>query len=133
MACVCGTIPVCLVHLVDRVYLVGLVYPVSLVQPNRQDKPSKPNKRDRPDRPNRPNEQDRLADFFSILLEQRLLLLEPFDLTHQLLDAILQAGILEPKQVQAIQELLSLDLRPLQRSLQPLQLKLDLLPFVKLR
>ena len=36
--------PVCLVHL------------VSLMQPNK------------PDRPNRPNEQDRLADFFSILL-----------------------------------------------------------------
>jgi hypothetical protein len=29
---------------------------VSLMQPNK------------PDRPNRPNEQDRLADFFSILL-----------------------------------------------------------------
>jgi hypothetical protein len=38
------TSPVCLVHL------------VSLMQPNK------------PDRPNRPNEQDRLADFFSILL-----------------------------------------------------------------
>ena len=37
----CGTSPVCL---------------VSLIQPNT------------PDRPNRPNEQDRLADFFSILL-----------------------------------------------------------------
>jgi len=36
--------PVCLVHL------------VSLIQPNK------------PDRPNRPNEQDRLSDFFSILL-----------------------------------------------------------------
>jgi len=64
------------------------------------------------------------------LLEQRLLLLKPFDLTHQLLHAILQTGVVEPKQVQAIQELLSLNLRPLQRSLQPLQLKLDLLPFV---
>jgi hypothetical protein len=52
-----------LVHLVD---LVHLVYLVGLVQPNKQDKP---NKRDRPDRPNRPNERDRLADFFSILLE----------------------------------------------------------------
>ena len=57
--------PVCLVH------LVSLVYPVSLVQPNKQDKPNKPIKRDRPDRPNRPNEQDRLADFFSILLTER--------------------------------------------------------------
>ena len=46
--------PVCLV------YLVLLVYLVSFVQPN---------KRDRPDQPDRPNEQDRLADFFSILLE----------------------------------------------------------------
>src|SRR5436309_10629634 len=54
------TSPVCLVH---------LVYPVNLVQPNKQDKPTKPIKRDRPDRPNRPNERDRLADFFSILLE----------------------------------------------------------------
>jgi len=71
-----------------------------------------------------------LADFFSILLEQRLLLPEPFDLTHQLLHAILQTGVIEPKQVQAIQELLSLNLRPLQRSFQPLPLKLDLLPFV---
>ena len=44
-----GTSPVCLVH---------LVYLVSLVQPNRRD------------RPNKPNEQDWLADFFSILLEQ---------------------------------------------------------------
>ena len=42
----CGTSPVCLVHL------------VSLIQPNK------------PDRPNRPNEQGRLADFFSILLNQ---------------------------------------------------------------
>jgi hypothetical protein len=40
---------------VDMVHLVSLV---SLVQPNK------------PDRPNRPNEQDRRADFFSILLEQ---------------------------------------------------------------
>src|SRR5467141_4145939 len=74
-----------------------------------------------------------LAGFFSILLEQRLLLLKPFDLTHQLLHAILQTGVVEPKQVYAIQELLSLNLRPLQRSFQPLQLKLDLLPFVNLR
>jgi hypothetical protein len=47
-------------------YLVCLVF---LVQPKKQDQPNKPNKRDKPDRPNRPNEQDRLADFFSILLE----------------------------------------------------------------
>ena len=45
MACTSGTSQVCLVHL------------VSLMQPNK------------PDRPNRPNEQDRLADFFSILLD----------------------------------------------------------------
>ena len=44
MACTSGTSQVCLVHL------------VGLIQPNK------------PDRPNRPNEQDRLADFFSILL-----------------------------------------------------------------
>ena len=37
-------------------YLVCLVYLVNLMQPNE------------PDRPYRPNEQDRLADFFSILL-----------------------------------------------------------------
>ena len=37
--------------------LVCLVHLVSRVQPNK------------PDRPNRPNEQDRLADFFSILLD----------------------------------------------------------------
>ena len=46
----CGTSPVCLVHL------------VSLMQPNK------------PDRANGPNEQDRLADFPSILLELSLLL-----------------------------------------------------------
>ena len=63
------TSPVCLVDLVCFVYLVHLVCLVSLVQPNKQDKPNKPIKRDRPDRPNRPNERDRLADFFSILLE----------------------------------------------------------------
>ena len=39
-------------------YLVCLVHLVSLMQPNK------------PDRPNRPNEQDRLVDFFSILLNQ---------------------------------------------------------------
>ena len=72
----------------------------------------------------------KLAGFFSILLKQRLLLLKPFDLTHQLLHSILKTDVVEPKQVQAIQELLSLNLRPLQRSFQPLQLKLDLLPFV---
>ena len=37
-------------------YLVYLVHLVSLMQPNK------------PERLNRPNEQDRLADFFSILL-----------------------------------------------------------------
>jgi len=44
MVCTWGTRPVCLVQL------------VSLIQPNK------------PDRPNRPNEQDRLADFFNIML-----------------------------------------------------------------
>jgi hypothetical protein len=48
-----GTNPV---YLVD---LVCLVHLVSLMQPNK------------PDRPNKPNEQDRLADFFSILLKER--------------------------------------------------------------
>jgi hypothetical protein len=41
-------------------YLVCLVHLVSLVQPNK------------PDRPNRPNEQDRLVDFFSILLVENI-------------------------------------------------------------
>jgi hypothetical protein len=99
-------------------YLVCLVHLVSLMQPNK------------PDRPNRPNEPDGLAGFFSILLKQRLLLPKPFHLTHQFLHAILQTGVVEPKQIQAIQELLPLNLRPLQRSFQPLQLKLDLLLFV---
>jgi hypothetical protein len=40
------------------VYLVCLVQLVSSVQPNRRD------------RPNRPNKQDRLAGFFSILLDE---------------------------------------------------------------
>jgi hypothetical protein len=40
------------------VCLVHMVYLVDLVQPNNPD---------RPNRLNRPNEQDRLADFFSIL------------------------------------------------------------------
>jgi hypothetical protein len=44
------------VHLVSLVHLVGLI---------------QPNNRDRPDRPNRPHEQDRLADFFSILLVEQ--------------------------------------------------------------
>ena len=44
--------------LARRVDMVHLVFLVSLVQPNK------------PDRPNRPNEQDALADFFSILLEE---------------------------------------------------------------
>ena len=47
-----------------------LVHLVSLVQLNNRDRP---NRRDKPDRPNRPNEQDRLADFFSILLAAPLL------------------------------------------------------------
>jgi len=58
-------------RLVGPVYLVDLVHLVSFVQPNKQDKPNKPIKRDKPDKPNRPNEQDRLTDFFSILLGQR--------------------------------------------------------------
>ena len=58
MACASETSPVCLVHLVS---LVHLVYPVRLVQLNKQD---------RPDRPNRPNESDKLANFFSKLLNR---------------------------------------------------------------
>ncbi len=47
-------------HVWDKPGLSGyLVYLVSLIQPNT------------PDRPNRPHEQDRLADCFSILLEQQ--------------------------------------------------------------
>jgi hypothetical protein len=72
-----------------------------------------------------------LAGVFSILLlEEGLLLLKPLHLTLQLLHPILQTGVVEPKQIQAIQELLPLNLRPLQRSFQSLQLKLDLLLFV---
>ena len=60
---------VCLVHLVDLVcfvYLVDLVHLVSFVQlKNQTDQTDQTNQTDRP---NRPNEQDRLADFFSILL-----------------------------------------------------------------
>ena len=55
-----GIIPACLVH------LLYLAHKVGLLEPNKQDQPIK---RDRPDRPNRPNEQDRLACFFSILLQ----------------------------------------------------------------
>jgi hypothetical protein len=43
-----------------------------------------------------------LTDFFNILLEQWLLLLQPIHLTLQLLYAILQTNVFEPKQVQAI-------------------------------
>jgi len=50
MSCMSGISPVCLVF---------LVHLVSLMQPNK------------PDRPNKPNEQDKLADYFSILLETR--------------------------------------------------------------
>ena len=62
MACTAGTSLVCLVDLVSLVHLVD---PVSLMQPNKQDKPNKLITRDRP---NRLDEQDRLADYFSILL-----------------------------------------------------------------
>ena len=63
-------------------------------------------------------------------LKQGLLLLEPFDLTHQFFHSILQAGILAPKQVQTIQQLFLLDLCPLQRSLQSFQLQLDLFTII---
>jgi hypothetical protein len=52
MACMSGTNPVYLVHL------------VSFIQPITRDRQNRPN------RPDRPNEQDRLADFFSIPLPQ---------------------------------------------------------------
>ena len=71
-----------------------------------------------------------LAAFFNTLLEEGLLLFKPIHLTLQLLHPILQTGVVEPKQIQAIQELLPLNLRPLQRSFQSLQLKLDLLLLV---
>jgi hypothetical protein len=46
-------------HVWDKPGLSGyLVHLVSLMQPNK------------PDRRNRPNDQDRLADFFSILLDR---------------------------------------------------------------
>ena len=61
------------------VCLVCLVHLVSLMQPNKPD---------RPNRPNRPNEQDRLADFFSILLAsqenlRRLLQQLPYGLREE--------------------------------------------------
>ena len=68
--------------------------------------------------------------FLTTLLEQRLLLSSLLDLTHQLLHSPLQAGVVEPIHIQTIQEFFSLDLRPLQRPFQPLQLKLSLLLFV---
>lgn len=69
---------------------------------------------------------------YRVMLEQRLLLLKIIYPALQLLDPILQTGVFKPKEVQTIQELLSLNLRPLQRSLQPLQLKLSLLLFISL-
>ena len=41
----------------------------------------------------------KLAGIFSSLLEEGLLLLEPFNLTHQFFHTILQASILQTKQV----------------------------------
>ena len=48
-----------------RVHRVSLVHLVGLIQPNNRDRPN------RRDRSNRPHEQDRLADFFSILLGEQ--------------------------------------------------------------
>ena len=59
----CGTSPVCLV-----IWSVWSIWFVLLLDQEKPNKLNKPNKRDRPDRLNRPNEQDRLAGFFSILL-----------------------------------------------------------------
>ena len=53
------------VYLVCSVGLVYLVHLVSFVRSNTRDRPNRP---DRRDRPKGPNEQDRLADFFNILL-----------------------------------------------------------------
>jgi hypothetical protein len=72
-----GTSPVCLVDLVCFIYLVHLVYLVSLVQPNRQDKPNKPN-----------NGLLTLADFFSILLLNARLALQPPHILHDLIDIL---------------------------------------------
>ena len=54
---------VCLVPLVSLVS--WFVWLLSFFEPNQL------NKQDEPNKPDRPNEQDRLADFFSILLTAR--------------------------------------------------------------
>ena len=72
----------------------------------------------------------KLAGIFSSLLEEGLLLFKPFNLTHQLFHTILQSRILQPKQVYPIQQLFLLNLCPLQRSPQALQLQLRLLLLV---
>ena len=63
------TSPVYLVCLVSLVHLVCLVCLDYLIEPDPPDRPDEPERPDGPDRPNRPHEQDRLAAFFSILLE----------------------------------------------------------------
>jgi hypothetical protein len=52
--------------------LVCLVYSVCLgclVEDDQLDELNKPDEPEKQDRPDRPDEQDKLADFFSILLE----------------------------------------------------------------
>jgi len=56
-----------------------------------------------------------LADFFRILLEERLLLLELGQLTLQLIHAFLETLIVEAQQIETIQQLFPLDIRPFQR------------------
>ncbi|CAE6702096.1 hypothetical protein NSPZN2_10786 [Nitrospira defluvii] len=68
-----------------------------------------------------------LADLFRILLEESLLLPGLCQLPLQLLNPLLQALVVEAEKIQTIQQLLTLDIRPLQRALQPGQLKLCLL------
>jgi hypothetical protein len=53
------------------IWFIWFLWSVWLVWFNQMNKTDQTNQTDRQDRPNRPNEQDRLADFFSILLEKR--------------------------------------------------------------
>ena len=78
-----GTSPVCLVHLVN------------LMQPNKLD------------RPNRPNEQDRLADFFSILLRCAACNLTIVGLQHD------RAGWFNKRQLALIQGVGAIQIDPL--------------------
>jgi hypothetical protein len=68
-----------------------------------------------------------VADFSRILLEEGLLLPGLCQLPLQFLDPLLQPLVVETEKIQTIQQLFTLDIRPLQRALQPGQLKLCLL------